>query len=128
MTIPFNNQVFLGGQFNDVLNMGNIELSSIESNNVYVAYLKDDTWLSASSVDHEQTIVYPNPFSQSIRIQKDEMIENLEIYNSSGFLIEKYTKNKIPILLGNNWKPGVYILKTVDSKGGYSLTKVVKNH
>lgn len=126
MTIPFSNQVFLGGLFNDDLNLGDLQLSSLESNNVYVAYLKDDTWLNTKPVSQNNLSISPNPFVQSFQIETNLHYRIIEVFDFRGVLIEKYMSNNIPENIGKGWKAGVYMLRFVSEDGQENISKVVK--
>jgi len=128
MTVPYSNQVFVAGQFNDVLTMGDIEISSPESNNVYLGYLKDDTWLNSSIIQSHEVELYPNPFNQSFHISLEDKFDELEIYTLSGVLIEKYSDDNIPLNIGISWDSGVYMLKFISESDQYTFKKVVKIH
>jgi len=115
----------LGGQFNDALTLGNIELSSLESNNVYIAYLKDDTWLHQSELLKEQAVLYPNPFQHSFKVTAATKYKYLKVYNYLGELLQI---SPISTELGNSWKPGIYTIQLVDEFGIIQSQKVVKIH
>jgi hypothetical protein len=128
MTVPYSNQVFVAGQFNDALTMENIEINSPESNNVYLGYLKDDTWLNSSIIHSHEVELYPNPFNQSFHISSENKFKELEIYTLSGVLIEKYSDDNAPLSIGDSWNSGVYMIKFISESDIYTFKKVVKIH
>ena len=126
MTIPFTNQIFLGGQFNNDLSLGELNLSSLESNNVYITYLKDDTWLNAKLVEPSNLPISPNPFVRSFKIESNLHYKSVEVFDFRGVLLEVYSGDNIPKNIGDNWKSGVYVLRFVLEDGQSSISKVVK--
>ena len=126
MTIPFTNQIFLGGRFNDDLSLGELNLSSIESNNVYITYLKDDTWLNTMQVEPNNLPISPNPFVQSFKIEPNLHYKSVEVFDFRGVLLEVYSGDNIPENIGVSWKSGVYMLRLVSEDGQASISKVVK--
>jgi len=127
MTVPEVDHIFLGGQFTEEITMDNLSLNSPLSNNVYITYLKDDTWLSASILDNSKALAYPNPFSDIANLSNAEDVESIEVYNSLGVLIDRLTNRMTENQIGNKWQPGVYILKLYHQDGTYSKLKLIKN-
>lgn len=120
--------MFVGGQFNEALALGDIEISSMQSNNVYVAYLKDDTWLNNSNLNISTFSVAPNPFKDSFKLNDVEDLKYIEISNSIGELILTIRNPQSFTEFGNDWETGVYIMNTLTSKGERKTIKLVKIH
>lgn len=74
------------------------------------------------------TSVYPNPTSGKIRIENEQSIQKIELYNLPGQLIETISVNNTAITIDiNNFASGVYIMKIIDSDNSIiSLQKIVK--
>ena len=127
MAVPHINQVIIGGYFFEELKMGNITLTCSTSNNVYVGYLKDDTWLATNVIsDAAKCEIYPNPFSKQGRIITEDDIISIKIYNASAVFIEEYNETNGPIVLGKNWQKGVYFVHVFYENGQHAVVKAVK--
>lgn len=120
--------MFVGGQFNEALVLGDIEISSIQSNNVYVAYLKDDTWLNNSYLNTTTFSVSPNPFKGSFSVNGLEELKSIEISNSIGELVLSISSPQSFVNIGSDWKTGVYIMNALTTKGERKIIKLVKIH
>ncbi len=67
--------------------------------------------------------VYPNPVNETLHIDMEEHVFNVEIYNVKGDLVLKDSNNKI--ISTTQLSSGMYILKLITEKGIYS-GKIVK--
>ncbi|MFT5252189.1 MAG: hypothetical protein ACI87N_001195 [Flavobacteriales bacterium] len=79
--------------------------------------------LSIKSFDKEISVkVFPNPTNDivTVIIPKDYVLEKVEMYNSLGQLVEKYTKSTISL---QNLSGGHYFLKIYTSEG--TATKII---
>ena len=127
MAVPYINQVIIGGYFFEELIMGSITLTCSTSNNVYISYLKDDTWLASNVIsDDVKSEIYPNPFSKQGRIITDDDILSIKIYNASAIFIEEYKENNGTVVLGENWQKGVYFIHVLYKNGQHTVLKAVK--
>jgi len=126
VTVPEINQIFLGGRFNDELELGNITLNSPLSNNVYVAYLKDDTWLDMSPTLLKETYIYPNPFDDYFQVLHTENLLSLDVFDSNGQKLNVHTEAVPNHHFGANWPMGLYLLKLRFVNGDHVDLKVLK--
>jgi len=127
MSVPYTNQVIIGGYFFEELIMGNITLNCNTSNNVYIGYLKDDTWLDSNILaEGKKCNIYPNPFLKHGEIITDEHILNVKVFNASAILIEEYNEDRSPITLGENWPKGLYFVHVLYKNGQSTMIKAVK--
>ncbi|NOR87693.1 MAG: T9SS type A sorting domain-containing protein [Bacteroidales bacterium] len=127
MTIPEVNQIFLGGRFNDALLMGDLNLNSPVNSNVYLCYLKDDTWLQSNATSNSKDIhLYPNPTEHEVYIANTDGIDQIQVYNEQGQLIQIYKTEADDISIGKEWKPGIYLIQLISSDGSYSSGKLIK--
>jgi hypothetical protein len=81
--------------------------------------------LSTKSFDKEILVkAYPNPTIDivTVTIQNEFVLEKIEVYNSIGQLIDKYTSNTIML---KNQAIGNYFLKIFTS-GGTTTKKIIK--
>jgi len=127
MSVPYTNQVIIGGYFFEELVMGNITLNCNTSNNVYIGYLKDDTWLASGETPYDsQTVIFPNPFLEQGRIITDEDVLNIKVFNASAVLIEEYGAGNLPDVLGKKWPRGMYFVHVIFENGRRTMLKAVK--
>lgn len=124
-TVPEINQVFLGGQFNDVLTMGDVILNSPLSNNVYLTYFKDDTWLYNGEVSPLDLQVYPNPFTDFVQLSSTKDVVNIKVVDIQG---NKMLLKKEAFFgkFGQSWPNGVYYVNILKSNGERIDFKVLK--
>ncbi|MFZ4798597.1 MAG: S8 family peptidase [Bacteroidia bacterium] len=78
--------------------------------------------------DNEQnkTIIYPNPFTNSIQLLNSQEPLWVEVYNVSGQLL--FSKNILPNenISFAHLPTGIYLLKTTNELGGTQVSKLVK--
>lgn len=88
---------------------------------------------SLSTIDlfSSHTILYPNPFSNSIIIdsgKKDEKVEKIEIYSTIGALVNSVTtKKEVTTVSTSNLAKGIYLIKLTSNSGNTIIKKMVKN-
>ena len=72
---------------------------------------------------------YPNPFSNTINLKFNSPVEQIQIYNLAGTLIQTIVSEQKPnqtIEFGADLKRGMYMVKVVGS-GSAKSYKIVKN-
>jgi hypothetical protein len=83
----------------------------------------------AGTVQYE---AWPNPFADQLFIDLGETLPAgtlLEVFDAQGKLVERRSLNNKTrfTAIGQNWNPGVYILKPISQSGAYSPKRVVKH-
>lgn len=127
MTVPETNQVILAGRFYDDFTIEDITMNSPVSFNVYLAYFKDDTWLSFDdSVNEGQINVFPSPFKEYFNISGLKDAQQILIHNEYGQLVESLEVNSFQKQLGENWGSGIYFMTITYESGFSNLQKVIK--
>lgn len=127
MAVPETNQVILAGLFYDDFVIEDITMNSPESFNVYLAYLKDDTWLSVDDSFNEAKVnIAPSPFDQSFKVSGLDGAQQILVHNEYGQLIESLEVNSFQKQLGENWSTGIYIMTITYESGQSSQKKVIK--
>ncbi len=131
--VIFNFPVTLGSTLNNgsySFLFSNVVISNTSNQNVSSIAFEDGKItiadrLSNPSFELLNTInVYPNPPTDSINITFPDALnlEKIELYNSAGQFIDKYTTNTVFI---NNQASGNYFLKIFTS-GGVTTKKIIK--
>ncbi|SMO57289.1 Por secretion system C-terminal sorting domain-containing protein [Saccharicrinis carchari] len=87
----------------------------------------EDNATGMGSNNAASTLVYPNPFANSLRIS-DSGIVLVEVINSVGQLMSQTKGNSTDKLVipTNNLAKGIYIVKITDAEGNIQTKKVVK--
>jgi hypothetical protein len=81
----------------------------------------------ASSIKQSKSIkTYPNPVKNNLFIESDEIIEVLELLDIQGKVIISQKKITNTTIDMSAQVPGLYLLKTRDSKGNTSVKKLLK--
>ena len=87
-----------------------------------------DTW----SVDENSNALcklYPNPASSNIRIEAQNAIESVKVYNIMGALVETISANDNNVNVNlSQYSNGVYFFNIRQSDGSVSNQRVVVNH
>jgi len=127
MAVPETNQVILAGQFYEDFAIEDIILNSPISFNVYLAYFKDDTWLSIdNSVNVRQVMISPSPFQGNFNVSGLEGAIQILIHNEYGQLVEAIEVNSNQKQLGDNWGSGIYFMTITYESGSSNFQKVIK--
>lgn len=111
MYVPEVNQVILAGKFSEHLQIGDLELNSPTSYNVYLAYYKDDTWLSVPDTKTAQTYLVNSISDQSFQLQNLPQDSEIKVYNINGQLMEQNQVNINSLNMGENWQKGFYLIQ-----------------
>ena len=119
------NQIFIAGNFTGKLDP--LELTNPNSHNVYLTYLKDDTWLMQYNIQKAKQHIFPNPFYHQTMVQSQNIISQIIVYDLSGRIVEKYLPQAKHIEIGESWQKGIYFLQIIDEKGVVVMEKVVKD-
>ncbi|WP_170265041.1 T9SS type A sorting domain-containing protein [Salibacter halophilus] len=111
VTITFNAHSLDDGLF--------IVRTSINSDEEIIKIVKDSTATSVTPLSNNRLItLYPNPATDHVKVQSNEKVENINIYNTQGALVksDKTTKQNNSIDI-RNLPNGMYIakIKTVQS-------------
>jgi PKD repeat protein len=67
---------------------------------------------------------YPNPNNGNFRIECNELIENIEVYDVQGKLIDAFTINSKVSTFNLNVKPGTYSVK-INTKNNITVHKII---
>jgi len=68
--------------------------------------------------------VYPNPFTNEVKVETNNQIKQIEIYNLVGQKIANSSNTSI--IKTNHLKSGVYLIKVIDDKGNLFTEKIIK--
>ncbi len=131
IAVPNPNHFFIVGQYSNEIAIRDQILESPYSKKIYIAYFKDDTWLSANQTIPSSSIkIYPTISSSGFYL---ETLDNnhrkfsIIVTNSLGQLIEYKPLNSGISAFGLNYRPGIYHFKvTISNKSIYSGT-LMKN-
>lgn len=127
MVVPEINQVILAGQFSEDFAIGDFNLHSPTSYNVYIAYYKDDTWLyNEPIVDRLNLTIHPNPFQEYFLIPEIPAGSSIQVYNQVGKMIEIIEIQSNNQLTGKDWSSGLYFLAISFKSGDTKFQKVIK--
>jgi hypothetical protein len=103
-------------------------LSSYE----YNPYVLKLNWLGFSSIDDNyfvnSLLIYPNPTENQLNIQSKIAIQEISIIDLNGRLVLNQSgnsQNSLKVEL-SMLKSGIYLLKTLDVNGDFSINKIIK--
>ncbi len=100
-------------------------------NNLYIDRIDISTSTGSSSLNNEFGSIsfFPNPFSDELNIQSNELITQIQIFNAMGALVESIAIQNQSIVKVDMAKltKGIYTVKTVASNNKSIVSKVVKN-
>ena len=70
-------------------------------------------------------IIFTNPVSDILKIETDEIIRKIEIFNSLGerVIMLEYQENQVSL---NHLIPGVYLVKVTSDTGNFTTAKIQK--
>lgn len=89
---------------------------------------KENTW-SVSESEASVCKVYPNPTSSNVRIEAENGIESVKVYNVLGALVQTVSANGQTVNVStDNLSNGVYFFNIRQSDGTVSNQRVVVNH
>lgn len=111
MHVPEVNQVILTGQFSEHFQMGDIELNSPTSYNVFLTYYKDDTWLFTENRKSQTDFLLNTVSNNTFQLTNLPLNAEIQVYNSNGMLIEQISSNHSSLSLGQNWMKGFYLIQ-----------------
>lgn len=127
MFVPELNQVIFAGQFSEHFQIGDIEMNSPTSYNVFVSYLKDDTWLKIPEENQMKARYLINNISkQSFELQDLPRSSQIFIFNDRGQQIEQLRTTETSISIGENWPMGFYFIKIIGADSEETALKVLK--
>ncbi|MCF8429393.1 MAG: S8 family peptidase, partial [Bacteroidia bacterium] len=84
------------------------------------------TAINEQNIVENKTIIYPNPFTNSIQLLNNQESLWVEVYNTSGqvlFSKKILTNESIPLA---HLPTGIYLLKAINENGGIQVSKLVK--
>lgn len=132
----FKNSVAISGQNQSSLVLTNITAADFASYYVVLAngtcsFTSDTVTLSlalgTNSVDQSTTIsLYPNPVKDYLNINSPKTVSGIEVYDASGKLVKRDSKNSKTIYLGN-LKAGVYVVKVLSGTEVVKVQKIIKD-
>lgn len=126
MDVPEVNQVILAGQFSEEFNIGEIILHSPTSYNVFIAYYKDDTWLSQNRITNSEITIHDQVFIHSLTLKDISENSNILVYNAQGQMIEEVFVSSSSIDLGQNWSKGLYFVQMLSVSKELKTVKLIK--
>ena len=90
-------------------------------NNYHIAFKK----YSFQNLNTKNLVkIYPNPNNGNFRIESNELIENIEVYDVQGKLIDAFTINSNVSTFNLNVKPGTYSVK-INTKNNITVHKII---
>lgn len=99
--------------------------NDFEFDNIYVS--TNEVMTTNNSLLPLEVKIYPNPTSNVLNIQAQEVIEAIEVYNLLGHkLIQRVANQNKTTLSIANLNTGIYLVKVI-ARGKTYTTKVVKN-
>jgi len=126
MCVPEINQVILAGKFSEHLQIGDLELNSPTSYNVYLAYYKDDTWLKVPEEKTDHHFLVNTISDRSFYLQNLPSDAEIKIFNTNAQLIDQFFVDESTINIGQNWDKGFYLIQIIPQKGIPKGLKVLK--
>lgn len=102
----------------------------VESDNGTVEFLVeiDGELLKVTELASE-TKIYPNPANSSVRIEADNSIESVRVYDMMGSLVESLSANGRALNVDlSSYSNGVYFFSVRESDGSITNQRVVVNH
>ena len=123
-------------QFGHLANGGMIEADRNVYGRVYrsnagmgIPFMDADNPTAVQMIDQQMDVLfYPNPFSNTINVKLNSPVEQIQIYNLAGTLIQTIVSEQKPnqtIEFGADLKSGMYLVKVVGS-GSAKSYKIVK--
>jgi hypothetical protein len=124
-------------QFGHLANAGMIEADRNVYGRIYrstagtgIPFMDVENPTAAQTVDQQMEVqFYPNPFISTINMKLNSPIEQIQIYNLAGILIQTIFSEQKPnqtVEFGADLKRGMYLVKVVGSNSAKSY-KIVKN-
>lgn len=126
MHVPEVNQVILAGNFSEHFQIGELELNSPTSYNVYVTYYKDDTWLNTNKLESNSKHLLNTFSSNYFELLNLSSQSQIQIYNANGQLIEQISSTQEQISIGHNWDSGFYLIQLIQQNKNPIGLKVLK--
>lgn len=126
MYVPEVNQVILAGKFSEHLQIGDQELNSPTSYNIYLAYYKDDTWLSVPETPETQAYLMNSVAEESFNLRNLPLQSEIKIYNTNGQLMEQIFVNENAVSIGKNLESGFYLMQIIPQNESPIGLKVLK--
>jgi hypothetical protein len=78
--------------------------------------------------EFEKLQIYPNPAENSFKIESNNNIFNVIIYNTSGSVVFSSTKNEKSIEVNTkDWNKGIYFIRISNGSGEYQIEKLIVN-
>ena len=115
------------GELGDFYTVGVVALYG-DMSSVKVLASMENTW-SVGEYETSVCKVYPNPANSLVRIEAEQNIESVMIYNVVGSLVETVHSNGKSVNVNlNQYSNGVYFFNIRQSDGTVSNQRVVVNH
>ena len=90
-----------------------------------IAWYENLTILGTSDIKKNTSILYPNPFSNSLSIKSTEKIDSIQIFNELGQLVKL---NYSPIIISTkNLQSGIYFAHLHFKNGTLVTQKLIKD-
>ena len=87
-----------------------------------VKLMMDDLGVENARVNDHNIMLYPNPAKYNLTVQTSETINLINIYNSTGQLVQTEIKNTFSV---QNLPAGIYFLQA-QTENGISIMKFIK--
>lgn len=115
---------------NDEIYSGGISKNPTNSNfEAVLSKLNQESLTIDEWNDNNNTVFYPNPFSDELNISHTKEIKEILIYTISGKLIYKkdYTNVSNKLSLNINIPAGIYLARVLYINGNSTIKKIIKN-
>lgn len=126
MHVPETNQVILAGQFSEHFQMGDLELNSPTSYNVFLTYYKDDTWLITENRKQNTKFIINTVSENSFQLTNLPNASEIQVYNSNGQLIMQTSVSDSNVSIGQDWDKGFYMIQLIPGNATPVGLKVLK--
>lgn len=109
----------------DVDNDGDSDVVYSDQNQGIVAWHENFTILGVPQLESSLDFsIVPNPVKDVLQIHSNAIIEEIQIYTTLGFKV--YTTNTSGPIFISHIPAGTYVIKVLDSLGGYGIQKFIK--
>lgn len=109
----------------DVDNDGDSDVVYSDQNAGIVAWHENFTILGVPQLESSLDFsIVPNPVKDVLQIHSNAIIEEIQIYTTLGFKV--YTTNTSGPIFISHIPAGTYVIKVLDSLGGYGIQKFIK--
>jgi hypothetical protein len=105
-----------------------MDFSTTTTNTFYIDDIQGPEYVTASVNENmfKAAELYPNPASEQIQVKGIQLVERIEIYNTTGQLVIRQESMQESVDI-SGLQPGLYTVMIEDQKGELYLSKLIKN-